>query len=529
MTQGQWQKDGNVRIGVDFGTGSTVIAVLDPPANPVTLAIPGISRTIGREMPVHAVPSLIRYADGVPFSFGDEVARSGEAGSATTARWIRKYVCERSPVRIPAGGDRSVRYDDAAADLLHAILAPAFRQYPGAEVVFTLPAGAPAEYAELLTGTARRAGAVSCSWIPEEEAAMAGYGYVPAINEPFLVVSMTMAGMDVSVMVPEPDAPGKLRETGKASGTTGCSAIDGWIVQDLLVKFRLLESDPRAVRLLPAIQYAARGLREHCCETGGETVCLNDEVSGRTFSATFTGSDLRRILTDNGAASALTGCIDRAAAAMRMRGGDPNRIRDALLIGEGCLLPFVQEAVRSHLPSCTIHAEHPVAAVACGAVLTSRPVPAQDRIAGSYALRYWDPVLQEHHYRFIVHSGTRFPSAGQVARIVISAAYDGQTHLGIPLYEIANGGPAGGIELVSDAAGGVRLAGPVQDAGSGGKAVYTNERSPTLLVANPPARKGEPRFECTFTLDAGRNLCLSARDLVNGTLVKLNAPVHRLT
>ena len=85
------------------------------------------------------------------------------------------------------------------------------------------------------------------------------------------------------------------------------------------------------------------------------------------------------------------------------------------------------------------------------------------------------------------------------------------------------------IELVSDTGGGVRLAGPAQDADTAGQIVLANERSPTLIVATPPARKGEPRFECTFTIDPERNLCLSARDLVTGTLVKLNAPVHRLT
>jgi hypothetical protein len=72
-------------------------------------------------------------------------------------------------------------------------------------------------------------------------------------------------------------------------------------------------------------------------------------------------------------------------------------------------------------------------AIARGAAGYAAPAPAQDRIACSYALRYWDSATQEHHYRFLVHSGTRYPSAGQVARVVISAAYAGQTHLGIPL------------------------------------------------------------------------------------------------
>lgn len=193
-------------------------------------------------------------------------------------------------------------------------------------------------------------------------------------------------------------------------------------------------------------------------------------------------------------------------------------------------MPAVRAAVRSGFPEAAVFADHPVDAAARGAAVFAAPAPAQDRITRSYALRYWDPAVQEHHYRILVHSGTRYPSAGQVARVVISAAYDGQDLLGIPLYEI--GSSAGDasclLELVSETGGGVRLAGPSQDKEGNGRVVHANERSPTLLVASPPARRGEPRFECTFVIDPERNLCLSARDLVTGALVKVNAPVHRL-
>jgi len=130
-----------------------------------------------------------------------------------------------------------------------------------------------------------------------------------------------------------------------------------------------------------------------------------------------------------------------------------------------------------------------------------------------------------------VRSGARYPSAGQVARITISAAYDGQTRLGIPLYEISTAPDAEGpaLELVSDPAGGCRLAGPPENASAGHKPHLANERTPTLLAADPPALKGDPRFELTFVLDQERQLCITARDLVTGRLVKKDAPVHRLT
>jgi molecular chaperone DnaK (HSP70) len=281
---------------------------------------------------------------------------------------------------------------------------------------------------------------------------------------------------------------------------------------------------------MPQIRSESARLREHLPVKGDTEIRLTDAGSNKTFAAVYTTADLDRCLGDHEVIPSLQECISRALSAMRVRGGDESRVRAVLLLGAGCALPAVQEAVRSRFSGALVYADHPLDAVARGAAEYAAPAPAQDRITCSYALRYWDPAAQEHHYRFLVHSGTRYPSAGQVARIVISAAYDGQSLLGIPLYEI--GGDAGGtlprIELVSDTGGGIRIAGPAQDADGKGQVVHANERSPTLLVATPPARRGEPRFECTFTLDTERNLCLSARDLVTGTLVKVNAPVHRL-
>jgi molecular chaperone DnaK (HSP70) len=536
MTADQQCEPGGVRLGVDFGIGTTVIAARGPGLECHTLAFSGISRefpaSVG-DVPVHLIPSLIEYRDGIAMRTGDEVLRGGAAGSPATARWLRRYLCERSPVQVPAGVGRMVRYEVAAANFLTPLLVRALSLHPGAGLVFSLPPDAPASYPEFLQRIARAAGAGSCSWINEERAAAAGYGYSPVAREPFLIITFAETGLDVAVLAAEdrPADPEALRVLARAAGSISCRALDSWIVQDLLGKFRLLESDPRAVRLLPALQYEAVRLREQVPVTGEKEVRLEDSVSGKTFTTVYTPADLNRCLADHDVIPSFHECIGRALSTMRMRGWDESWVRAVLLLGAGCALPAIQDLVQSRFPLATLFSDHPMDAIARGAAGYAAPAPAQDRIACSYALRYWDSATQEHHYRFLVHSGTRYPSAGQVARVVISAAYDGQTHLGIPLYEI--GGSAGGspplLELITDTGGGVRLAGPAQDSDGKGQAVHANERSPTLLVATPPVRKGEPRFECTFTIDPDRNLCLSARDLVTGTLVKLNAPVHRLT
>jgi molecular chaperone DnaK len=200
-----------------------------------------------------------------------------------------------------------------------------------------------------------------------------------------------------------------------------------------------------------------------------------------------------------------------------------------LLTGGCCTLPCLQEAVQQWFGKARVHGDHPLDARVLGA-LAAVPAAAEDRITKNYAVRYWDAAAREHRYRFLVRAGTRYPSEGQVGRFVISAAYDGQTHLGIPLCTLAAGtGDHGtGIELVSDAAGGMRISGPAPETAPEHRPVWVNERVPTLLVAVPPARKGEPRCELTFTIDRNRQLCVTARDVMTGELVKRDAPLFRL-
>lgn len=521
---------------MDFGVSSTVIVVSGPGREYHTLSYPGISREFpcgAGNNPVHAIPSLVEYQNGKVLRVGDEVFRGGTMDEPSTARWLRRYLCDRSSVQIPAGGDRRVRYEDAAGDFLAPLLTQALLLYPGAGLVFALPADAPAEYGEFLQRVARSAGAVSCSMINEYTAALAGYGCSPGDDEPVVLITFSETELEVAVLIRHYETGAGeegFRVLAKAAGSMGCREMDGWIVQDLLHKFRLLESDPRAVRLMPQIRAEASRLREQVSFTGQKEIHLTDIASGRAFTAVFTEVDLERIMIDHNIPSTIQDCIDRALSTMRMRGAARERIQHVLLLGEGGCIPAVQDAVRARFRESEVNTEHPLDAVARGAAGQRAPVRAQDRITCSYALRYWDAASKEHHYRYIVHSGSRYPSAGQVARIVISAAYDGQMCLGIPLYEIGGGGEVvHGIELISENGRGVRLAGPDQDADAQQQVVHANEHSPTLLMATPPARKGEPRFECTFTIDAERNLCLSARDLVTGTLVKVNAQIYRMT
>jgi hypothetical protein len=55
-----------------------------------------------------------------------------------------------------------------------------------------------------------------------------------------------------------------------------------------------------------------------------------------------------------------------------------------------------------------------------------------------------------------------------------------------------------------------------------------NEASPTFLHADPPAKKGEPRFEVEFGIDSNKRLLITARDLRDKAIVYRDHPVVRL-
>jgi molecular chaperone DnaK len=527
----------SLRLGVDFGTGLLVAVIAGQEEDGYrVLEFPGWSEAMpgtGTGGPVHGVPVLIHYRrDGTP-AIGDEVVRAGHTGHPSTARWCRKYLLEGSPVRIPSGTDRQVTYRDAATDLLGAVLARAAREPGYSSVVFATPPDAPEWYAGWLGGIARTAGIGTWYTLDEHAAAVAGYGLTPVAGQAYLILRWDEMELEVSFVRPE-DAPdagpaGALLVTGTACDDTGCRALDGWIARDVLARNHMAGKGAKAQRIFEGITGRIGELYGLLATAEVAVIRIEDPLTGTTVPARVSRDDIRRIIGEHGFPSLLARTIGRARAAAGSRGSTelPSAV---LMIGRGCTFPAMQDLVREQFAGVQVLCDHPVDAVARGAAGFQPGAGRPDRVRNDYALRYWDAAAREHRYRFLVRSGARFPSPGQVARITISAAYDGQVRLGIPLYEISTApdAHAPALELVSDPAGGIRLAGPPEDAGDGSRPVLVNGRTPTLLVADPPAQKGEPRFELTFMLDHEKQLCVTARDLLTGMLVKKDAPVHKL-
>ena len=530
------------RLGIDFGMNSTVIAEFNGDRGAISIVkFPGCSRQFfpEEEKTVAITPSLIHYTDTGLVFIGEQVNCEKKFDNPATARWMKQYISQNSPAQFASGKDQVTGFRQAATDFLMALLSSPLLVNNKSEIyesVFTFPVESPPSYISWLEDVAILAGFGTNFLIDEAHAAVLGYGLNPRSGCKVLIIEFGQDGLDVRIVaiseeIPHPAEP-RSRILGRAVNSLGGLAIDRCIFQEMLGKDLFRENDATIRRIQPEMLHSIGRAKENLSLTGEIPVHATDPASGRDITGYIRCSDLERIFNEQGIFSVLNRTLERALAVARTRGCDEDQITAVLMMGECSTLPMVNKAVRQRFFHHQVLYDHAVDAVARGAALYSPFFSQPDRIRKDYALRYWDPTSNEHRYRFLVRNGARFPSAGQVARIVISASYDSQSRMGIPIYEISDGsGDADQctIELISDSGGGMRIAGPAPDAETGRKPVWVNEHTPTVLVASPPALKGEPRFELTFTIDMRRNLCVTARDIITGMLVKNGEPLLRMS
>jgi len=531
-------------LGIDFGMSSTVIARSDRNNSIYLKEFPGWSRNFpldGENNNVPVIPSLIHYDDEGSILIGEQVFSQNCGDDPATAQWMKQYILQNSPAQITGSGRRMTGFRQAATDFLIILLS----RLSGcdqkdllstAESVFTFPVDAPHDYISWLEETALSAGFKKYHLIDEAYAAALGYGVNPRSGSRILMIEFGQDGLDVKIIAFAEENPhltqARSRILGRAGGNFGGSAIDTCILHHILKREGWCENEVRMQKTNSEILRAISRMKEKTSRSSELSVPVTDRVSGREIRINFGCSDLDRIFDEQGMFDMLNRTLDRALATARMRGCEETQIDAVLMIGECSNLPQVKKAVIQRFGNKPVLHDHPVDAVARGAAMYIPLTPSPNRIRNNYALRYWDPAAHEHRFRFLVRTGARYPSPGQVARIIISASYDSQTRMGIPIFEISRDDGDSthcNLELISDSGGGIRIAGSALDGDAAGKSVWVNEGSPMILVASPPARKSEPRFELTFTIDMKRNLCVTVKDIITGLLIKKDTPLVRMT
>jgi hypothetical protein len=119
-----------------------------------------------------------------------------------------------------------------------------------------------------------------------------------------------------------------------------------------------------------------------------------------------------------------------------------------------------------------------------------------------------------------------------VAKLKVKASYDGQTQLGLAIFEISERrAPQSGqaLELIFDPSGAPRVMEVSPTEEDRRTYFWMNEGQPTFLTADPPAQRGEARFSVAFDIDGNKRLLITARDLATGKCTHRDYPVVKLT
>jgi hypothetical protein len=177
--------------------------------------------------------------------------------------------------------------------------------------------------------------------------------------------------------------------------------------------------------------------------------------------------------------------------------------------------------------------DRPLDAVARGAAAYAVGTDFYDHIQHDYAVRWFDRQAGQYDYRTCVSAGTPYPTTEPVHTMTVRATYDGQREMGVAVYELGGGhggnGGNGTTELVCDPSGAWRVREVPADDDDQRRRFWINERNPTFLLAEPPARAGEARFRVEFGIDGNKRLLLTAYDLASGRLTHRDYPVVKLT
>jgi len=527
------------RLAIDFGTSNTVIACWDEKKGEAhSIHLPEFGQLIkqGNEE-ISIIPSIIHYAQDGRRWIGNQVIDRDLYRSKRTFRWMKRYINNRSPVKIKME-EQEISHRDAGTDFLSGVLAVAIHtlDIKNEEIALTVPVEAYEDYEDWLTGVSQSSGLPRFRLIDEPSAAALGYGVHNLPGNVYMIFDFGGGTIHAAVVLIEAEEHSisgrRCRVLGKAGKEIGGSSIDQWLFQEILRINHRPDFDDDIRPLSNSLLVECERLKETLSFEERTTLTFPGTQSGVPLFADFSRSAFEELLDQHGLYSDIDRTVRAALNDSRERGFSQDDIQSVLMVGGSSQIPSVQRTLRQIFGKERISFDRPLDAVARGGASFVAGVDFYDHIQHDYSIRYISPEKGGYSYRTIVPRGTPYPTREPVARISIKAAYDNQTRLGIAVFEMGekrkteSGSP---VELVFDPTGAVRIMQVTPDEQEKRSSFWMNEHSPTFLVADPPAKQSEARFEVEFNIDVNKRLMMTVRDILSGKITYQDFPVVKLT
>lgn len=522
------------KLAIDFGNSNTVLALWNAEAQrSETLRLDGYSMADG-----FVIPSLIHYVSAEKILIGQQVLAAGLLSSPQTFRWMKRYISLRSPYSIQtAPGKISAR--QAAEDFLKLIEVSAFAQaaFDPDEITLSVPLEAFEHYENWLAADrAQNADRRQRRIRIIDEASAAAAGYEETVHAGDALLLLDFGGSTLQAVVAAVREAPEAKETagrfctvaGKSACGIGGATLDTWIYEEICRDHHLLPQ---------GIEGCSRALLQRCEQlkldlSEAKTAHFEFRLpDGRLLSTEYERAFLNRLFEKRGLYRILHERIREALLQAADHGYPQDRIKKVIPVGGGCRIPAVLDLMAGIMGEATLLKGEPMGAVARGAACFAGGMDIYDFIQHDYAVRYRDPASGEYAFQPIIRKGTPYPSSGPVAALKVKASFENQQLLGLAIYEISHQSvlPADHYEILFDERGEVRLFPLGTQEQNAQLRHWMNERTPSFLKAEPPAQKGQPRFETLFEISPNKMLLLTATDLETGKILFDKFPVIRLS
>jgi molecular chaperone DnaK (HSP70) len=315
------------RLAIDFGTSNTVVAVWDEASQACELLhVPDYGRIYQQgESRVSVVPSLIHYAKDRRRWIGNQVLQQNLYQSPRTFRWMKRYIIQRSPLKVRLDGQQISPFE-AGRDFLSSVLlfAAAELNLGNEEVAFTAPVESFEHYEDWLGEVAKAAGMPRFRLIDEPSAAALGYGAPIQPGDVYLIFDFGGGTLDVAVVLieaePQQQSGRRCRVLGKAGADLGGMTIDQWLFQEVLRQNDRSDADEEVRLVSNALLVECERAKERLSFYDQAEIGVVNPDTGAALSAQLTRGRLEELLDEHDAYRQLDQTVRWALNGARERG-----------------------------------------------------------------------------------------------------------------------------------------------------------------------------------------------------------------
>jgi hypothetical protein len=410
---------------------------------------------------------------------------------------------------------------------------------------FTVPVEAFETFQDWIWRVAESLGIRKLRVLDEPTACIFGYHGAARQDDRFLVVDFGGGTLDVSAVRLElKERSGrKAVQLGEAGCDLGGMDLDRWLADDFRARHAVSDADWRelenmvlrnaeAVKIalsdpatteaeLSVLNSLSRAPR--LLHTTYRRSCADCEQGRAGRHAGTSDACLGCILVEKGFVKQVRETIDRALENAAVKGGmRRSELTRVVATGGTSLVPAVRKLL-GELFDGKIEFDHPFDSVvrgACRGIVA--PVLQHD-----YAIESYHRESQRFEFKPLFKIGTEFPTPPDAVRFWCNGSTEGQTRVGLLIYEVSRMKRRALDQSMVDDAGRIRQAVRVA---SEYEHICLNPENPSFIAIEPGIRRerDKQRILCSFEVDGNRRLLVTATDTLTGKTLLAKHPVVRL-